>query len=456
MIGLFPLLVSVLWEQDMLVTASRALDFSGAADSGNYSCLQLKRWIKIEKHYSNIRKEGFFEELDPSLCKESPALQLRKTKYTYMKNDKAYLKHAFSSWESGDKKCKVHDEHAVIYMSSFSINHNFSHFLHSLLRLFCALLDARFIVWNNESQSFDARVKYVIWMDENVKLGKNEMEWMRMMGGTLRHLRDYKQGDCFSSNQLVYGSGCAKLLPPEKWYGYPGCRANKVLPAFAHFIRAQTEANMELQTVYAPIPPDRRHTDKNLNIVFSVRKVGALTGMRRISNLGRVQRITRRALRVEDASIKNISFEDLTPRQAVQRMSTVHVFVSVHGAGMTNTFFMHPKSAIVEIIPYPLCTCRSRDYFYGISGYYHGSSIAQGIRHYVYCVPAYYTQFQVKPADNSPNVKCNWKQLHAVASVKIEEHQFASMLKGVERELVASGVIEVHDSIISLNPNVNG
>lgn len=88
---------------------------------------------------------------------------------------------------------------------------------------------------------------------------------------------------------------------------------------------------------------------------------------------------------------------------------------------------------------------------------------------------------QVKPADNAPNVKCNWKQLHAVASVKIEEHHFASMMKvhacccaldvhctqvsfitcrvasqGVERELVAAGVIEVHDNIISLNPNVNG
>ena len=95
---------------------------------------------------------------------------------------------------------------------------------------------------------------------------------------------------------------------------------------------------------------------------------------------------------------------------------------------------------------------------------------------------------QVKPVDNAPNVKCNWKQLHAVASVKIEEHHFASMMKvtvtsvwyfdvdeiwsfcqqctivntniasfqGVERELVASGVIEVHDNIISLNPNVNG
>lgn len=68
---------------------------------------------------------------------------------------------------------------------------------------------------------------------------------------------------------------------------------------------------------------------------------------------------------------------------------------------MTNTFFMHPNSAIVEIIPHPLCTCRSRDYFYGISGYYHGSSIAQGIRHYVYCVPAYNTDFQVRAIHSS-------------------------------------------------------
>ena len=79
------------------------------------------------------------------------------------------------------------------------------------------------------------------------------------------------------------------------------------------------------------MPPERRNTDKNLNIVFSVRKVGALTGMRRISNLGRVQRVMEKALRVEDASIKNISFEEMTPVEAVQRMSTVHVFASVHG-----------------------------------------------------------------------------------------------------------------------------
>jgi hypothetical protein len=38
-------------------------DFSDATETGNYSCTELKRCSKIEKHYSNIRKEGFFAEL---------------------------------------------------------------------------------------------------------------------------------------------------------------------------------------------------------------------------------------------------------------------------------------------------------------------------------------------------------------------------------------------------------
>ena len=41
-----------------------------------------------------------------------------------------------------------------------------------------------------------------------------------------------------------------------------------------------------------------------------------------------------RALRVEGAAVRNISFEEMTPSQAVQRMSTVHVFVSVHGKAL--------------------------------------------------------------------------------------------------------------------------
>lgn len=52
-------------------------------------------------------------------------------------------------------------------------------------------------------------------------------------------------------------------------------------------------------------------------------------------------------------------------------MADVDVFVSVHGAAMTNMFFMRPGSAVVELLPYPLCHCRSPDYFYGVGGYYH-------------------------------------------------------------------------------------
>ena len=200
-------------------------DFSDAAEIGNYSCNQLKKWIRIEKHYSNIRKESFFNELKN--CEKTPSIELYNYKYIYQKDDKNLLKKSFHKLKSSDK-CKVHDDYVITYMSSFSINHNFSHFLHSLLRLFCALLDARYVVWDNVSQSFKAAVDYVIWMDENVKFGKNEMIWIRMMGARIRHVKEYKRGDCFAAKRLVYGSGCAKLLPPEKWYGYPGCRANKV------------------------------------------------------------------------------------------------------------------------------------------------------------------------------------------------------------------------------------
>ena len=53
-------------------------------------------------------------------------------------------------------------------------------------------------------------------------------------------------------------------------------------------------------------------------------------------------------------------------------MSNIHIFISVHGAGMTNMFFMTANTVVVEIIPWPLCHCNSPDYFYGIGGYYHG------------------------------------------------------------------------------------
>ena len=114
------------------------------------------------------------------------------------------------------------------------------------------------------------------------------------------------------------------------------------------------------------------------------------------------------------ANIENITFEHLDVSSTVRYMSGVHIFISVHGAGMTNMFFMNPGSAVsrctivsiftisnaniplffyiyarkvVEIIPFPLCNCASPDFFFGVGGYYHGSASAQGIRHYHYCVP---------------------------------------------------------------------
>ena len=147
--------------------------------------------------------------------------------------------------------------------------------------------------------------------------------------------------------------------------------------------------------------------------------------------------------------------------------------MSVHGAGMTNMFFMNPGSAVVEVIPYPLCNCDSPDYFYGVggtcmwhdvtkhcmwiefvfvsysddsllcrfvsssvpfflaylnstypilvswlsfwpfSGYYHGSAVAANIRHYPYCVPPEDTIWHEKPKNLKDGSRCSWKYLHA-------------------------------------------
>ena len=44
------------------------------------------------------------------------------------------------------------------------------------------------------------------------------------------------------SARAVYGNGCVGLLPPEKWFGYPGCRSQTVLPAFGTYMRQQFRA----------------------------------------------------------------------------------------------------------------------------------------------------------------------------------------------------------------------
>jgi hypothetical protein len=137
-------------------------------------------------------------------------------------------------------------------------------------------------------------------------------------------------------------------------------------------------------------------------------------------------------------------------------MAGVHIFVSVHGAGMTNMFFMNPGSAVVEIIPYPLCNCRSPDYFYGTGGYYHGSAVAQGIKHYHYCVPPEDMKWHQKPADAIPGGKCSWKHLHAVESVHIDPTRFGSLMRNVERDLVIDGTIVLTKPIINVGAHANG
>ena len=118
---------------------------------------------------------------------------------------------------------------------------------------------------------------------------------------------------------------------------------------------------------------------------------------------------------------------------------------------------MNPGSAVVEIIPYPLCNCRSPDYFYGQGGYYHGSAVAQGIKHYPYCVHENDIVWHHKPDDLIiPGSKCSWKHLHAVNSVSLDATRFVSLMRNIERDLIAAGTIILTAPIIYMNPNANG
>jgi hypothetical protein len=221
----------------------------------------------------------------------------------------------------------------------------------------------------------------------------------------------------------------------------------------------------------------------SLFVVFAVRKetTTVITGQRGITNIYQLQLEMYKVFQ-NHIIIRNISFEDLSVQETVQLMANTHIFISVHGAGMTNTFFLHPNAAIIEIIPYPLCHCKSPDYFYGIAGYYHGSALANKVKYYHYCVLPYNTKFTEKSKEltqqyhnqnhhnksyssvstsnsngaNGKSIKCNWRHLHAVASVYIEESHFISLLRQAEREMIASKVIILSSSVIVMNPHANG
>jgi hypothetical protein len=476
------------------------LNFSSIADEGTYSCQELQRWVKTEKHYSNDRKNSLFQLMTESTCASSQAIQLSEVSYSQPSKNKD---HKFFT-QKERTKCAVKDAIAVIFLSNFSINHNFSHFLHGLLRLFCSLIDSRLLQWNSTSQQFVSSAEFVVWLDENFKLAGNLLEWLQPFGRH-RELKDLPRGGCATAETLVYGSGCVKLLPPEKWFGYPGCRADHILPAFASFMKASYGILQRLPVVQMGSTPHSKTltelTDSipsgHLNIAFGIRRVGSLTGTRSISNLAsvrplppplplpfpsravaliepQVQTHLSRSLRLKH-QLFNISFEEMSPRQVLDSMSRVHIFISVHGAGLTNTFFMSPGTAVVEILPFPLCSCRSPDYFYGVGGYYQGSSLALGLRHYVHCVDSYRTKFQSKPSSgvggggadgdtpplsqNQNNIaqsKCNWKHLHSVREVDLDEGQFVSLLRAIERDLIASGMVELSSPVININPHANG
>lgn len=428
------------------------IDLAKVPETGNYTCDEMVRWLGNEKHYSNDKKDVLFSFLVDKHCESQPTVQLKDVSFGWSPANK---KTFFQNPKQSLKKCSTHDDFAVAWLSNFSINNNFSHFLHGILRLFCALVDARLIVWDEKTNKYIEPRKYTIWLDEWFRLTKDKESWLKsFQGATLRSLASTPgKGDCVSSSQLLYGSGCVRLLPPEKWFGYPGCRAGEVLPAFGQYMRQvysapQGAASLEFVDEQSSALP-------GLRVSFAVRDVGATTGMRIVSNLEQVQMQVKKTQHIH-SSMENITFEHLDVPSTVRYMAGVHIFVSVHGAGMTNMFFMNRGSAVVEIIPYPLCNCRSPDYFYGSGGYYHGSAIAQGIKHYHYCVPAHEVKWHEKPKDLRSGAKCDWKALHAVESVYVDPSRFVSLMRNVERDLVAAGTIVLTKPIINVAPHANG
>ena len=84
--------------------------------------------------------------------------------------------------------------------------------------------------------------------------------------------------------------------------------------------------------------------------------------------------------------------------------------------------------------------------------------MAQGIKHYHYCVPAVDVRWQTdkKPANLKPGMKCAWQYLHAVESVRIDPSNFVSIMRKVERDLVVAGTIILTKPIINIAPHANG
>ena len=427
------------------------------AATGNYTCDELTRWLGTEKHYSNQYKNNVFELLHGKDCSSRPHLTFRNLQYGCTPGLPVFAEHK--------KELPGADASAVLFLSNFSINNNFSHFLHALLRLFCALIDARWLERLPDG-SFARRRDFSIWVDEYFKLTEEKRVWIGAMsgGGPIRKLSAPGRGagagvggSCPAAKELIYGSGCVKLLPPEKWFGYPGCRANVVLPAFASYYRQvfRAQGPRDFRLIFGGA--DAAHSQ--LRIVFAVRAAGAATaktGSRAIANLQALQQEIKRSGRITPA-LSNVTYEELGVAATVQVMAGTHIFVSMHGAGMTNMFFMNGKAAVIEIVPFPLCSCKSPDYFYGVGSYYHGSAMAQQILHYTYCVPKEHVLWHKKPpAVEDPAVRCSWRHLHSVESVFVDPDLFVSLVHKAERDLIAVGTIVLAKPVVSMNVHANG
>lgn len=310
-------------------------DFGTVPAVGNFTCDEITRWLGAEKHYSNDKKEVLFGlALSHDRCFDKfPVLFLNDIRFGWSSSGKRSFFNL--TQEKFSKTCTTgHDEYAVAYLSNYSINNNFSHFLHGLLRLFCALIDARWLVWNSSTHTYVKTVNYSIWLDEYFKISEAKLKWIEAMGGTIRKLKEVSKGQCVSSKVILYGSGCVKLLPPEKWFGYPGCRASQVLPAFGHYMR-QRFMGQHAEDLLIIDEHTGTRTDPGLRVAFAVRDVGAETGRRAISNLNAVQALLKKSQHIRTLT-ENVTFEHLDVPSTVRYMAGVHIFVSVHGAGMTN------------------------------------------------------------------------------------------------------------------------
>ena len=68
-----------------IALAARSVDFVSVADTGNYTCDELTRWLGAEKHYSNDKKDDLFGFLTGGDCttNTAPVIFLGNVSYRY-------------------------------------------------------------------------------------------------------------------------------------------------------------------------------------------------------------------------------------------------------------------------------------------------------------------------------------------------------------------------------------